>query len=486
MAQRAQTARPTLGALLLAALIAGCAGDQDASSLLAPVPAAAPRTTGLERQAGREHARLVAAFGGEYGAPEAKRLLAEVSARLSPATDRPDETYEITLLNSPVPNAFALPSGRLYVTRGLLALANDTAEIAAVLAHEIAHVSLRHAAARSELQARSDLVSRVAADVLHDPEGGATMRDQARFTVASFSRAQELEADEIGVKTLAKAGYDPYGAARFLQSLGRSAGVKATSGDKGPSSPDMLATHPSTPERIALALQGARRIGAPGIGDADRARYLAAVDGIAYGEDPGDGAIRGRTFIHPRLGVAFEMPEGLNPENTARAVLGVSADGSRRLLFDALDVGPGEDLGEALRSTWTEAVDPGSVEGVTVNGLPAAVAASRGKDWTFRMAAIRVGSGTFRLVLATRTATPELEIAFRRALDSVRPVTAEETRSLKPARLQIVAASEGDTIETVAGRMLGADRAVERFLALNGLDRAGAFKVGERYKIVVE
>jgi predicted Zn-dependent protease len=264
MSQRAHTGRAVLGALLLAALLAGCAGDQDASSLIAPVPAAAPRTTGLERQAGREHARLVAAFGGEYAAPEARRLLAEVSARLSPATERPNEFYEITLLNSPVPNAFALPSGRLYVTRGLLALANDTAEIAAVLAHEIAHVSLRHAAARQELQARSDLVSRVAADVLNDPEGGATMRDQSRFTIAGFSRSQELEADEIGVKTLARAGYDPYGAARFLQSLGRSAGGKAA-GRQGPdAAPDMLATHPSTPERIALALQGARRIGAPG------------------------------------------------------------------------------------------------------------------------------------------------------------------------------------------------------------------------------
>jgi predicted Zn-dependent protease len=485
MGQRAHTGRAVLGALLLAAL-AGCAGDQDASSLIAPVPAAAPRTTGLERQAGREHARLVAAFGGEYAAPEARRLLAEVSARLSPATERPNEFYEITLLNSPVPNAFALPSGRLYVTRGLLALANDTAEIAAVLAHEIAHVSLRHAAARQELQARSDLVSRVAADVLNDPEGGATMRDQSRFTIAGFSRSQELEADEIGVKTLARAGYDPYGAARFLQSLGRSAGGKAA-GDKGrDAAPDMLATHPSTPERIALALQGARRIGAPGIGDADRARFLAAIDGIAYGEDPADGAIRGRLFIHPRLGVAFEMPEGLNPENTARAVLGVSADGSRRLLFDALDVGPGENLSEALRSTWTEAVDPGSVEAVTVNGLPAAVAASRGRDWTFRMAAIRVGSATFRLVLAARAATPDFEDGFRRALDSVRPVTADEARGLKPARLQVVAAGEGDTAETLAARMPGAERAVERFLALNGLDRAGAVRAGERYKIVVE
>lgn len=484
MRERTSSRRTTLGALLIAALLSGCAGDQEASSLVAPVPAAAPRTTGLERQAEREHARLVAAFGGEYRSAEAHRLLSEVAARLTPATDRPEEAYQVTLLDSPVPNAFALPSGRLYATRGLLALANDTAEIAAVLAHEVAHVTLRHAAARSELEARSVLVSRVAADVLNDPEMGAAVRDRGRFTIASFSRSQELEADGIGVKTLARAGYDPYGAARFLSALGRSTGAKGS--DEGRASPDMLATHPSTPERIALAVQAARRIGAPGIGDADRARYLAAIDGIAYGEDPGDGAVRGRTFIHARLGVAFEAPEGLQLENAARAVLGVSADGSRRILFDALDVGPGQGLDEVLRSTWTEAVDTGSVEAVTVNGMPAAVATSRGKDWLFRMAAIRMSSNTYRLILAGRPGDAELDGAFRRALDSVRAVTADETRSLKPGRLQIVTAAEGDTVESLAGRMRGADRTVERFQALNGLDRAGALRAGERYKVIVD
>src|SRR5918994_6740609 len=100
------------------------------------------------------------------------RLLGDITGKLVAATDRPDESYRVTILNSPVVNAFALPSGRLYVTRGLLALANDSAELAAVLAHEIAHVTLRHADARTELEARSVLVSRVVADVLNDPVAG--------------------------------------------------------------------------------------------------------------------------------------------------------------------------------------------------------------------------------------------------------------------------------------------------------------------------
>src|SRR5215210_3312295 len=184
-------------AAAFALVLGACAADQTSSLLqpTTPLPAGAPRLAGDERANEREHARLVAAFGGEYRAPDAKRLLGEVTARLVAATERPDERYEITILDSPAVNAFALPSGRLYVTRGLLALANDTSEIAAVLAHEIAHVTLRHANARSELEARSALVSRVVADVLGDPDGSEAVRDRARHQIARFSRTQELEAD---------------------------------------------------------------------------------------------------------------------------------------------------------------------------------------------------------------------------------------------------------------------------------------------------
>jgi predicted Zn-dependent protease len=182
--------RRVSAAAAFALVLGACAADQTSSLLqpTTPLPAGAPRLAGDERANEREHARLVAAFGGEYRAPDAKRLLGEVAARLVAATERPDERYEITILDSPAVNAFALPSGRLYVTRGLLALANDTSEIAAVLAHEIAHVTLRHANARSELALRSQLVSRVVSDVLNDPAAGATLLDQSRVRIAGFSQ----------------------------------------------------------------------------------------------------------------------------------------------------------------------------------------------------------------------------------------------------------------------------------------------------------
>jgi predicted Zn-dependent protease len=470
------------GAALLAALLAGCAGEQAVVMPAAvTVPAEAPRTTGArERPADGDHAKLVAAFGGEVQAPATQRFLTEITERLVKAGDRPDRSYAVTILDSGVVNAFALPNGRLYVTRGLVALASDTSEVAAVLAHEIAHVTLSHANARTELELRAQLVSRVVTDVLNDPTTGSQLQNQSRFALAKFSREQEFEADEAGVRTLARAGYDAFGAARFLTALNRTTALKSS----GASEPDMLATHPGTPERIALVTRAARRIGAPGLGADDRARYLAAVDGLAYGDNPAEGAVRGRRFIHPGLGIAFEVPDGFSIENTRNAVLGTTQEGSRRLLFDQVDSREGQPLAEVLKATWNDSIDEGSIESRTVAGHEAAVALSKGKDWTFRLAAIRLGGSTYRMIMAAKGAT-DPDPAFRRWIGSLAPVRPEEARSLRPLHVEVTAAATEDPAE-LAGRMAVPDKPLERFLVLNGLERGARLKPGERYKVVVE
>jgi predicted Zn-dependent protease len=475
-----------LAPLTLALILSACAGDQT-GAILSPaaitVPAEAPRVTGRERNASdADHAKLVASFGGEYQAPATLRMITEVTDRLVRATERPDETYKVTLLDSPVINAFALPNGRLYVTRGLLALATDTSEIAAVLAHEIAHVTLRHASARSELALRSQLVSRVVADVLNDPETGAKLQDQSRFAIARFSREQELEADGIGVRTLARAGYDPFGAGRFLTALNRTTAMKTGTGLAG--EPDMLATHPGTAERITLVTRAARLIGAPGLGTDERARYLAGIDGIAYGDNPTDGIVRGRRFLHPGLGIVFEVPDGFTIENTRSAVLGTTGEGSRRLLFDQVDSQVGQGLDEVLKATWNDAIETSSIQNRVVAGHQAVTALSRGKEWTFRLAAIRVGERTFRMIMAAKGGT-DPEPAFRRWTESLAGVSSGEAGALRPLRIQIVVAAS-DAAEDLARRMAVPDRALDRFLVLNGLERGARLRAGQSYKLVAE
>ncbi|TXN22351.1 M48 family metalloprotease [Methylobacterium sp. WL9] len=483
---RTRLARRLMALAGLAAVLGGCAGDQT-GTILTPaaisVPAQAPRTTGRRVADEADHAKLVASFGGEYRAPATLRLLTEITDRLVRASERPEEPYAVTLLDSPVVNAFALPSGRLYVTRGLVALASDSSEVAAVLAHEIAHVTLRHATARTEMALRSQLVSRVVADVLNDPAAGAQMESQSKVTLARFSRDQELEADAAGVKTLAGAGFDPFGAARFLTALNRTLALKTGTGSNG--EPDMLATHPGTVERITLVTRAARRIGAPGLGVDERARFLAAIDGIAYGDNPGDGMVRGTRFLHPSLGIAFEVPDGIAIENTRNAVLGTTRDGTRRILFDQVESSTGRSLEDVLKATWNDGIDPGTIENRIVEGRPAVFAVSKGKDWTFRLAAIRVGENTYRMIMAAK-GSADPDAAFRRWVDSLSSVDPDEARALKPLHLRIVTASAGDTADALAARMVAPDRALDRFLVLNGLERGAAVKPGQGYKLVGE
>ena len=483
--KRFRTWGASAAALALAGALGACVADQTGSitPAVVRVPAEAPRTMGRRVASDADHAKLVASFGGEYRAPEAQRLVSEITDRLVKAGDRPDEPYAVTLLDSPVVNAFALPSGRIYVTRGLLTLATDTSEVAAVLAHEIAHVTLRHASARSEMALRSQLVSKVVADVLNDPATGAQMESQSKLTLARFSRDQEFEADTAGVKVIAAAGYDAFGAARFLTALNRMMQLKAGLGTAG--EPDMLASHPGTAERVALVTRAARRIGAPGLGVEDRDRYLTAIDGVSYGDNPSEGMVRGRRFLHPGLGIAFEIPDGFAVENTRNAVLGTNNEGSRRLLFDQIESKTGQSLEDVLKSTWNETVDPGSVETRMVGGLNAAFASSKGKDWTFRLAAIRVGENTFRMVMAAKGSS-DPDAAFRRWVDSLSGIDPSESRAMKPLRIAVVQAPAGENAESFARRMVVPDRQLERFLVLNGLERGAALKAGQRYKLIVE
>src|SRR6202012_5425039 len=166
------------------------------------------------------------------------------------APERPDLHYKVTMLNSQSVNAFALPTGQLYVTRGLIALANDDSELASVLAHEMGHVIARHAETREDQVRKAAVVNRVATDLLADPQLGALALAKSKIALANFSRAQEFEADGMGIGISARAGYDPYGAQRFLSSMGANATLKAHTANIDPRAPDFLSSHPATPDRV--------------------------------------------------------------------------------------------------------------------------------------------------------------------------------------------------------------------------------------------
>jgi predicted Zn-dependent protease len=450
------------------------------------IPAAAPKTLGVEA-ANAEHKRMVSLFGGEYHDARTEHYLNDVLIKLANAGDHPSEPYKVTILNSPVVNAFALPPNNLYVTRGILALADDASEIAAVMAHEIGHITARHAMQRAEQEKRAAVISQ-AASVIQSRQKGEEVEASAKQSFASFSRQQELEADEIGIKVTARAGYDPYGATRFLVLLGRWSSFRAALiGQASIDKPDLLATHPSTPERVAQATMIARQIGAPGIGTTDRAAYLAAIDGLMFGDDPSEGSIRGRHFIHPRLGFTFGAPEGFVLENSAQAVLGVKAGGNEALRLDSVHLTSSTALESYIASGWVDGLLQSSVAETEINTMKAATATARAGEWNFLLAVIRFDPNeVYRLIFAVRMLNDDAETRFRTLINSFRRITPEEASAVRALRLAIVTAKDGDTVDALASRMVVADRPLDFFLLLNGLERGAPLKSGESYKIVTD
>jgi predicted Zn-dependent protease len=479
-----QKTRRVLAALWLASALGACSSTLPVNREISlPV---APQKTHVSLAVEREHHRILGAYGGAYENPKLEAQLNKMVARLVAVSERPDLQYRVTILNSPAVNAFALPTGQLYVTRGLLALANDNSELASVLAHEMAHVIARHAAIREDQVRQAAIVSRVANDVLADPQMGALALAKSKIALASFSRAQEFEADGIGVGISSRAGFDPYGATRFLTSMGRTAELRAAAAKIDPRSLDFLSSHPATPERVRNAQLNARQYSAPGPGERDKALYLSELDGLIYGEHPSEGFVRGRRFLHPKLGFTFLAPDGFVLDNTAQAVFGVKDGGVEALRLDVVRVPAEQSLADYLNSGWIDNVDPAGIENLTINGFAAATATAQGDQWWFRLYAVRFGSDVYRFIFAAKKQTAENDRSFREAIGSFRRMTVAESKHAKPLRLKIVKVGPNDTVERLAGRMAVADHPVERFRVLNGLDPKDRLRPGDAVKLVVE
>lgn len=475
-----------VAALALTVLLASCSSTlMSGGSTIAPdgTPQAIPAGTDPEDAVIglREHPRIVAAYGGEYNNRKSELMVERIVSRLLQAANQPQNAFTVTILDSAQVNAFALPGGYIYVTRGILALANDSSELAAVLAHEIAHVTLRHARARSNRQRTSELVDQVITGVF----GGDAETDQSaarsRMSLAAFTQSQELEADEEGVMIAGRAGYDPHAAGRFLAAMARFAEFASGLEEQ---SDDFLSSHPSTPNRIQRAVETARSFGAPGIGETDRAGYLNAIEGLSFGDSPAQGVIIGQRFVHPGLRFTFAVPGHYVLQNTTTAVVGVAGDGEA-VRFDSADVPSSMDLETYLKSGWIAGLDPASVTSDRHNGVDMASGTAQTPEWHFRVTALRFDGEVYRFIFASRTESRAFVGAAAQTIQSFRRATRNDIQAVSEQQVELITARAGDTVDTLAARMSGVTNARQLFLILNNLFAGDPVQAGEQYKIVV-
>lgn len=445
------------------------------------------RNDRLAELARGQHPRILATYGGEYSDARLERMVAKVVGNLTAESDNPAQTYRITILNSPNVNAFALPGGYLYITRGLLALANDSSEIAAVISHEMGHVTANHGLQRQQKEAEEVLATKVVSDVLSDKQAAREALVRGKLRLAQFSRNQELEADAIGIRHSSRVGYDPFAANRFLHSMSAYSNLRSVT-RAADASLDFLATHPNAPQRIELAQKLARQFSTPGsTGRRDRDSFLAGIDGLLFGDAPDEGYVRGNTFLHPRLGVAFSVPPDFVIDNSAAAVT-ATGPGETAVRLDGVAINPKTPLVDYVRSGWVAGLVPESVRATTINGNEAATAKAQAGGWKFEIMVIRPGNGgqVYRLLTAAPIASTTLENVAQSVAGSFRILSATEKASLKPLRIRVVTVRTGDTIGSLAASMVGVDRKLELFRVLNALQPGATVSVGDKVKIVTD
>ncbi|MDX1036860.1 putative Zn-dependent protease [Sinorhizobium medicae] len=433
----------------------------------------------------REHPRIVASYGGEYRDAKTERLVARITGALTAVSENPQQSYRITILNSPAINAFALPGGYLYVTRGLLALANDASEVAAVLSHEMAHVTANHGIQRQQREEAEVIASRVVSEVLSSDLAGKQALARGKLRLAAFSRNQELQADVIGVRMLGEAGYDPYAAARFLDSMAAYSRFSAVD-PEADQSLDFLSSHPNAPQRVDLARRHARPFGLEGTsGDRGRDYYLAGIDGILYGDSPQEGYVRGQTFLHGQLGIRFDVPTGFQIDNKAEAVL-ATGPGEVAVRFDGIADTSGRNLTDYIASGWVTGLKPDTIRSIRVNGLEAATARASADRWDFDVTVIRLGERIYRFLTAVPKGSSALQPTADQLRTSFRRMTSGEVQSLKPLRVRVVTVRSGDTTATLAARMMGTDRKLDLFRLINAMQITSTVRPGDKVKIISE
>lgn len=491
--QKAAVRKLSAGSVLLAVLsLSGCQSVFEQSYQANVSPSSSPQIVQevqkddpRAQMGAREHPRILASYGGEYHDAKTERLVAKIAGALTAVSENPQQSYRITILNSPNINAFALPGGYLYVTRGLLALANDASEVAAVLSHEMAHVTANHGIERQRREEAEVIASRVVAEVLSSDLAGKQALARGKMRLAAFSRQQELQADTIGVRTLGEAGYDPYAAARFLDSMAAYQHYNS-SDPNADQSMDFLSSHPSTPQRVELARDHARAFGPEGsTGDKGRGYFLDGIDGLLYGDSPQEGYVRGHTFLHGGLGIRFDVPDGFQIDNKVEAVM-ATGPGDIAVRFDGVADTQNRSLTNYISSGWVTGLLPDTIRATKVDGMEAATARASADRWDFDVTVVRIGGQIFRFLTAVPKGSDQLEPTADTLRNTFRRITPQEAQGLKPLRVRVVTVGASDSLATLSARMMGTDRKLELFKVLNALSAGQTPAVGSRVKIIAE
>ncbi|MEO1168322.1 MAG: M48 family metalloprotease [Pseudomonadota bacterium] len=473
-----------------AALTGSCAGLPFPGSGPAPGEAISQQ----ERQQGAQaHTQLLQQFGDAYSGSQSAYVV-RVGQRIAVQSglSNAQNDFTVTLLNSPVNNAFALPGGYVYITRNLVGLMNSEAELASVMGHEVGHVAARHSSRRQSTSTITQILA-LGLGILTGSGDIANLAGQAaQLYTLRYSRSQEYEADELGITYLMRGGYNPFAAADMLASLAAQTTLDArVAGRNARSLPEWASTHPDPGQRVSRARTQARERGAvEGQGTSGRDTFLSAIDGMLYDDDPAQGVIDGNTFLHPDLRLQFTVPQGYTMQNGTSAVVVTGPNGQAQFGGGQSSASLGDYVGQVFRQLGgnNQRINYGNVRSGTVNGLPSAQATARiasgSNQVDVTVTAYDFGSNRKYHFLTVTRAGQGIG-PFGSMLGSVSRLSASEAAAIRPRVIDVVTVQRGDTISGLASRMAYSNYREERFRVLNALGSSDTLRAGQRVKLVV-
>lgn len=477
-------------------LLAGAAFLTLGAGQPAALPVAKPMTANDKAIGAKAHPQLLEEFGGLYNGPQAA-YVTRVGQKIAMQSGLADSqgAFTVSLLNSSVSNAFAIPGGYVYVTRELLALMNDEAELASVMGHEVGHVAARHAQQRNSAATKGTLgtlLGTVLGAVLAGNDG-AKLGQQiagslAQRYVLKYSRSQEYQADDLGVSYLGKAGYDPMASSSMLASLAAQTSLDAQLMGKGDKQlPEWASTHPDPASRVARAAQKANVTQATGKAR-NRDTFLAAIDGVLYDDDPHQGIVDGRSFKHPDLKLAFIAPAGFAMVNTPQAVIISSASGKAQFTSAAYTGDLQAYVDSVFRAIGGQTtLNYGTISSRQTNGInsayASAIADTQSGPVVVSVYAYELSNkSAFHFVAITPDGSQGI---FNSMFESFRQLGDSEAAAIRPRKVSVVTVKRGDTIASLAASMAYSDYKVERFKILNAITGEASIRPGQKVKIII-
>jgi predicted Zn-dependent protease len=435
----------------------------------------------------------------EMGLVEDAALVAylrQVGARIAAHSPRKDVPFQFAIANMPETNAFALPGGYIYVSRGLLALARSEDELANVLAHEVGHVAARHAAQRETRALGVGLLAMlgtVAAGALGGDAAASAVGQLGQVAgaglIASYGRDQERQADEIGQKMAKAAGFDPVGMATFLSALDREVTLRTGKTRR----PTFLDSHPAAPERVASASARAQTLGTTGAlaPASTRDAFVARLEGLLLDEDPAEGVVRQQTFLHPDLDLRLVFPDGWAVQNGRQAVGAQEPKGAALIVLAAQERGsdPRAAAQKFVKANAQsiEVLDDGvfSGAGVPAYRVRSRVALAQGTAGA-ELFWLAHGGVIYRLqCLAAAQSFATFLPQFERSARSFRALNGDERASIRERRLHVVRARGGESLAALAERSGNVWR-IEQVALANSLEPGAAPAAGQLIKLAIE